>query len=211
MRFANYVLLFSILYSFELYQCWTAVNLFSQGVDFSQRCFGNFFTPEDQKGTRTHSLEYEWVEMRSETNYEGYVFEYATFKAKTKFSKLKVGPMLYNNSVTVSNRRCRHFSSVSIERPKILYNSRATAFRDFHFWCSPNWLVQTWSVDQWRWTSVIYPCVCVYRGERDRMRCAEWNLDVTTAHQSVKDRPTSCVIRPPTNCVTASRVAQSIL
>ena len=49
----------------------TCKYLMDQGIDVSQRCFGNFFTPEDQKNTRSHTLDYEWVDMRLETNYEG--------------------------------------------------------------------------------------------------------------------------------------------
>ncbi|XP_019646231.1 PREDICTED: transient receptor potential cation channel subfamily V member 5-like [Branchiostoma belcheri] len=44
------------------------------GASVTERCCGNFFCPEDQKGTREDSLEHEWVKVSMETNYEGYTY-----------------------------------------------------------------------------------------------------------------------------------------
>ncbi|XP_044752853.1 transient receptor potential cation channel subfamily V member 5 [Coccinella septempunctata] len=48
--------------------------LLGSGVNFQERCFGNFMCPEDQKSSRTDSLTHEWVNVCPETNYEGYVY-----------------------------------------------------------------------------------------------------------------------------------------
>lgn len=45
--------------------------LLDAGANFQERCFGNFMCPEDQKSSRTDSLEHEWVNVCSETTYEG--------------------------------------------------------------------------------------------------------------------------------------------
>lgn len=45
--------------------------LLDAGVDFQERCFGNFMCPEDQKASRTDSQEYEWVKVMPMTNYQG--------------------------------------------------------------------------------------------------------------------------------------------
>ncbi|KAI5702538.1 hypothetical protein M8J76_008663 [Diaphorina citri] len=44
------------------------------GANYHERCFGNFMCPEDQKASRTDSLDHEWVNLSVETNYEGYVY-----------------------------------------------------------------------------------------------------------------------------------------
>ncbi|KAG8249026.1 hypothetical protein J6590_029376 [Homalodisca vitripennis] len=48
--------------------------LLDNGVDFQERCFGNFMCPEDQKFSRSDSLDHEWVNLTPFTNYEGYVY-----------------------------------------------------------------------------------------------------------------------------------------
>ena len=45
--------------------------LLDNGADFNQRCCGNFFTPDDQKGKRRDNVEHEWFEVPTETNYAG--------------------------------------------------------------------------------------------------------------------------------------------
>uniref|UniRef100_A0AC35U2F9 ANK_REP_REGION domain-containing protein n=1 Tax=Rhabditophanes sp. KR3021 TaxID=114890 RepID=A0AC35U2F9_9BILA len=45
-----------------------------QGADIHQRCYGEFFTPDDQKYSRQDSVEHEWVELTTETNYEGKMY-----------------------------------------------------------------------------------------------------------------------------------------
>ena len=45
--------------------------LLDSGSNFHERCFGNFMCPEDQKATRTDSLDHEYVNLSTETNYEG--------------------------------------------------------------------------------------------------------------------------------------------
>lgn len=44
------------------------------GADVHERCFGNFMCPEDQKASRSDSLDHEWVCVAPETNYNGYVY-----------------------------------------------------------------------------------------------------------------------------------------
>ena len=46
--------------------------LLDSGANFHERCIGNFMCSEDQKASRTDSLDHEWVNLQSETNYEGY-------------------------------------------------------------------------------------------------------------------------------------------
>lgn len=48
--------------------------LLDSGVNVNERCFGNFMCPEDQKASRTDSLDHEWVNLQSFTTYEGLVF-----------------------------------------------------------------------------------------------------------------------------------------
>ncbi|XP_076655832.1 transient receptor potential cation channel subfamily V member nanchung [Halictus rubicundus] len=48
--------------------------LLDSGADVHERCFGNFMSPEDQKASRSDSLEHEWVCVTPETNYNGYVY-----------------------------------------------------------------------------------------------------------------------------------------
>nr|ATU07271.1 TRP channel protein nanchung [Nephotettix cincticeps] len=48
--------------------------LLDSGVNFEERCFGNFMCPEDQKFSRSDSLDHEWVNLTPMTNYEGYVY-----------------------------------------------------------------------------------------------------------------------------------------
>ncbi|GAB6027573.1 hypothetical protein CHUAL_001812 [Chamberlinius hualienensis] len=48
--------------------------LLDNGVNYHQRCVGSFFNPEDQKMSRTDSLDREWVDLCVKTNYDGYVY-----------------------------------------------------------------------------------------------------------------------------------------
>ncbi|XP_046383635.1 uncharacterized protein LOC124154144 isoform X2 [Ischnura elegans] len=48
--------------------------LLNCGANFQERCCGTFMTPEDQKASRTDSLEHEWVCLCPDTNYDGYVY-----------------------------------------------------------------------------------------------------------------------------------------
>ena len=43
-------------------------------IDFHEKCYGNFFCPEDQKMSRMDSLDHEEVDVRTKTNYAGYVY-----------------------------------------------------------------------------------------------------------------------------------------
>lgn len=45
--------------------------LLAADVHFQERCFGNFMCPEDQKSSRTDSLDHEWVNVCPVTNYLG--------------------------------------------------------------------------------------------------------------------------------------------
>uniref|UniRef100_A0A8R1I9L7 ANK_REP_REGION domain-containing protein n=1 Tax=Caenorhabditis japonica TaxID=281687 RepID=A0A8R1I9L7_CAEJA len=44
------------------------------GADLNQRCYGAFFCAEDQKASRTDSLEHEFVELSKNTNYKGSMY-----------------------------------------------------------------------------------------------------------------------------------------
>ena len=46
--------------------------LLDQGVKIHERCYGNFFCPEDQKASRNDSMEHELVDVKPKTNYQGY-------------------------------------------------------------------------------------------------------------------------------------------
>ncbi|TKR60912.1 hypothetical protein L596_028093 [Steinernema carpocapsae] len=48
--------------------------LLQNGADVNQRCYGAFFCCEDQKSSRTDSLEHEYVELKQETNYVGRMY-----------------------------------------------------------------------------------------------------------------------------------------
>ncbi|XP_076672805.1 transient receptor potential cation channel subfamily V member nanchung isoform X2 [Andrena cerasifolii] len=48
--------------------------LLDSGADVHERCVGNFMCPEDQKASRSDSLDHEWVCVAPETNYDGYVY-----------------------------------------------------------------------------------------------------------------------------------------
>ncbi|XP_067662338.1 transient receptor potential cation channel subfamily V member 5-like isoform X2 [Haliotis asinina] len=48
--------------------------LLDLGADYHGRCCGNFFCPDDQKDSRTDSLDHEWVQVCEKTNYEGHVY-----------------------------------------------------------------------------------------------------------------------------------------
>ncbi|XP_071441164.1 transient receptor potential cation channel subfamily V member 5 [Hetaerina americana] len=48
--------------------------LLNCGANFQERCCGTFMTPEDQKASRTDSIEHEWVCLCPDTNYDGYVY-----------------------------------------------------------------------------------------------------------------------------------------
>ncbi|XP_052249252.1 transient receptor potential cation channel subfamily V member 6-like isoform X4 [Dreissena polymorpha] len=48
--------------------------LLDKGANYHERACGMFFTPFDQKDSRTDSLDHEWVDVCEETNYEGHVY-----------------------------------------------------------------------------------------------------------------------------------------
>lgn len=48
--------------------------LLDAGANVSERCFGTFMSPEDQKASRTDNIEHEWVDVNSFTTYDGYVY-----------------------------------------------------------------------------------------------------------------------------------------
>uniref|UniRef100_A0A914C6N5 ANK_REP_REGION domain-containing protein n=1 Tax=Acrobeloides nanus TaxID=290746 RepID=A0A914C6N5_9BILA len=52
--------------------------LLQSGAEVNQRCYGAFFCPDDQKASRTDSLEHEYVDLSLKTNYKGrmYLGEY---------------------------------------------------------------------------------------------------------------------------------------
>ncbi|VIO98414.1 Uncharacterized protein BM_BM5691 [Brugia malayi] len=48
--------------------------LLRHGADINQRCYGAFFCPDDQKSSRTDSLEHEYVELSLKTTYNGRMY-----------------------------------------------------------------------------------------------------------------------------------------
>ncbi|KIH43442.1 hypothetical protein ANCDUO_26551, partial [Ancylostoma duodenale] len=46
-------------------------KLLRRGADVNQRCYGAFFCADDQKSSRTDSLEHEYVDLTQNTNYTG--------------------------------------------------------------------------------------------------------------------------------------------
>lgn len=48
--------------------------LLDANADVHERCYGCFMSPEDQKASRTDTLDHEWVNVTPLTNYEGYVY-----------------------------------------------------------------------------------------------------------------------------------------
>uniref|UniRef100_A0A1I7XP25 ANK_REP_REGION domain-containing protein n=1 Tax=Heterorhabditis bacteriophora TaxID=37862 RepID=A0A1I7XP25_HETBA len=49
-------------------------KLLRKGADVNQRCFGAFFCADDQKASRTDSLEHEYVDLTDRTNYTGSMY-----------------------------------------------------------------------------------------------------------------------------------------
>lgn len=47
--------------------------LLDAGANIHERCMGTFMCPEDQKGSRCDSQEFEHVIVQPFTNYEGFV------------------------------------------------------------------------------------------------------------------------------------------
>ncbi|CAI4228757.1 unnamed protein product [Auanema sp. JU1783] len=45
-----------------------------KGADVHQRCYGSFFCSDDQKASRTDSLEHEWVDLSPNTRYNGQMY-----------------------------------------------------------------------------------------------------------------------------------------
>uniref|UniRef100_A0AC35U5N4 ANK_REP_REGION domain-containing protein n=1 Tax=Rhabditophanes sp. KR3021 TaxID=114890 RepID=A0AC35U5N4_9BILA len=52
----------------------TVYFLLRNGADVRQRCYGSFFCCEDQKASRTDSLEHEWVDLDPSTKYVGQMY-----------------------------------------------------------------------------------------------------------------------------------------
>lgn len=50
--------------------------LLDSGANYHERCCGSFMGAEDQKASRTDTVEHEWLNLQSETNYEGFVCVY---------------------------------------------------------------------------------------------------------------------------------------
>lgn len=48
--------------------------LLDAGACVSERCFGAFMSPEDQKASRADNVDHEWVDVNVMTNYNGYVY-----------------------------------------------------------------------------------------------------------------------------------------
>ncbi|KJH49702.1 ankyrin repeat protein [Dictyocaulus viviparus] len=48
--------------------------LCKKGADVHQRCYGSFFCADDQKTSRTDSLEHEWVDLVQNTRYTGQMY-----------------------------------------------------------------------------------------------------------------------------------------
>ncbi|WKY05558.1 hypothetical protein Q1695_006062 [Nippostrongylus brasiliensis] len=48
--------------------------LCKKGADVHQRCYGSFFCADDQKASRTDSLEHEWVDLVQHTRYTGQMY-----------------------------------------------------------------------------------------------------------------------------------------
>ncbi|ODM96433.1 Transient receptor potential cation channel subfamily V member 6 [Orchesella cincta] len=48
--------------------------LVDNNVNLQERCTGAFMGPEDQKSSRSDSLEYEWIDRDPNTNYDGHVY-----------------------------------------------------------------------------------------------------------------------------------------
>ncbi|VDM40306.1 unnamed protein product [Toxocara canis] len=48
--------------------------LLQHGADINQRCYGASFCPDDQKSSRTDSLEHEYVELSQKTSYDGRMY-----------------------------------------------------------------------------------------------------------------------------------------
>lgn len=54
--------------------CQMTYTLLKLGADVNARCFGAFFCADDQKDSRTDSLEHEYVELSHKTNYTGNMY-----------------------------------------------------------------------------------------------------------------------------------------
>ena len=74
--------------------------LLDQGVEIHEKCYGNFFCPEDQKPSRNDSLDHEEVDVCIPTNYAGYVYwgEYPLSFAGTIKPGSFILKVYYNNT-----------------------------------------------------------------------------------------------------------------
>lgn len=48
--------------------------LLDLGIEIHEKCYGNFFCPEDQKPSRNDSLDHEYVDVCVQTDYAGFVY-----------------------------------------------------------------------------------------------------------------------------------------
>ena len=83
--------------------------LLDQGIEIHEKCYGNFFCPEDQKPSRNDSLDHEEVDVCIPTNYAGYVYwgEYPLSFAGTIKSWFYTFKVHYNNSLISSCTKSR--------------------------------------------------------------------------------------------------------
>lgn len=54
------------------HDCGMVSKLLRKGADVNARCYGAFFSADDQKSSRQDSLEHEYVELCVQSNFKGF-------------------------------------------------------------------------------------------------------------------------------------------
>ncbi|KAL3104590.1 hypothetical protein niasHT_022301 [Heterodera trifolii] len=105
--------------------------LLQHGADVNQRCFGAFFCPDDQKGSRTDSLEHEYVELSLKTEYAGrmyfgeYPLAFAACTNQFDCYRLLRAKRADPNAQDTNGNACLHMTVIheNMEMLKLVYDS----------------------------------------------------------------------------------------
>uniref|UniRef100_A0A914LMS4 Ion transport domain-containing protein n=1 Tax=Meloidogyne incognita TaxID=6306 RepID=A0A914LMS4_MELIC len=105
--------------------------LLQHGADVNQRCYGAFFCPDDQKGSRTDSLEHEYVELSLKTDYGGrmyfgeYPLAFAACTNQFDCYRLLRAKKADPNSQDTNGNACLHMTVIheNMEMLKLVYDT----------------------------------------------------------------------------------------
>ncbi|KAF7637257.1 hypothetical protein Mgra_00003224 [Meloidogyne graminicola] len=105
--------------------------LLQHGADVNQRCYGAFFCPDDQKGSRTDSLEHEYVELSFKTDYGGrmyfgeYPLSFAACTNQFDCYRLLRAKRADPNAQDTNGNACLHMTVIheNMEMLKLVYDT----------------------------------------------------------------------------------------